>query len=149
MSRRLTFPLFWRIFLTIWLAMAVAVVASNMVTRYLMDRERETIERQVGLQDLAREAVDIRERLGRVETWRFLRREGERRDLHLLLIERDLDLGRLPKSVRERMDSFWHPQKPAAGTPGLTAWWPGRACTARVGWIPASFRPSNPAWRSC
>jgi signal transduction histidine kinase len=127
MSRRLTFPLFWRIFLTIWLAMAVAVVASNMVTRYLMDRERETIERQVGLQDLAREAVDIRERLGRVETWRFLRREGERRDLHLLLIERDLDLGRLPKSVRERMNSFWHPQKPAViDLPGgryrLVAW---------------------------
>ena len=35
------FPLFWRIFISIWLAMAVTVVASNLATRYLLDRERQ------------------------------------------------------------------------------------------------------------
>ena len=53
MKQRPMFPLFWRIFLSIWLAMAVTVVASNLATRMLLDREREAIERQAGLRDLA------------------------------------------------------------------------------------------------
>lgn len=107
------FPLFWRIFLSIWLAMAVTVVASNLATRFLLDRERQAIERQVGLRDLGMEAIDIRERQGRGEAWRFLRSQGERLDLHLILIERDEQDDRLPEPIRERMRSSWNPQKPA------------------------------------
>ena len=76
------FPLFWRIFISIWLAMAVTVVASNLATRYLLDRERQAIERQVGLHEIAREALNLRNRENRGEMWRFLRSEGERLDLH-------------------------------------------------------------------
>jgi hypothetical protein len=36
--------MFWRIFLLIWLAMALTVVVSNIATRELMDRERLAIE---------------------------------------------------------------------------------------------------------
>ena len=57
MTRRLRFPLFWRIFLSIWLAMAVTVLMSNVATRALMERERMAIERQVGLRELALEAL--------------------------------------------------------------------------------------------
>ena len=83
------FPLFWRIFISIWLAMAVTVVASNLATRYLLDRERQAIERQVGLHEIAREALNLRNRENRGEMWRFLRSEGERLDLHLMLIEKE------------------------------------------------------------
>ncbi|RBP22227.1 signal transduction histidine kinase [Marinobacter pelagius] len=113
MKKPMTFPLFWRIFLSIWLAMAVTVVASNLATRFLLDRERQAIERQVGLRDLGMEAIDIRERQGRGDAWRFLRSQGERLDLHLILIERDEQDDRLPEPIRERMRSSWNPQKPA------------------------------------
>ncbi|MCK7546795.1 sensor histidine kinase [Marinobacter koreensis] len=113
MKRRLSFPLFWRIFLSIWLAMAVTVVSSNLATRYLLDRERQAIERQVGLQDLAQKAIAIREQKGRGDAWRFLRAQGERLDLHLVLIQRDEHDDSLPKPIRERMNSAWYPQKPA------------------------------------
>jgi signal transduction histidine kinase len=43
MRRRIILPLFWRTFLSIWLAMAVTVVASNLATRMLLDREGEAI----------------------------------------------------------------------------------------------------------
>ena len=65
MKTRLMFPLFWRIFLSIWLAMAITVVVSNLATRTLLDRERQAIERQVGLRDLAQEAIEVRESKGR------------------------------------------------------------------------------------
>ncbi|WP_239036514.1 HAMP domain-containing sensor histidine kinase [Marinobacter sp. C7] len=107
------FPLFWRIFLSIWLAMAVTVVASNLATRFLLDRERQAIERQVGLRDLGMEAIDVREQKGRGDAWRFLRSQGERLDLHLILVERDDEDDRLPEPIRERMRSSWNPQKPA------------------------------------
>lgn len=107
------FPLFWRIFLSIWLAMAVTVVVSNLATRFLLDRERQAIERQVGLRDLGMEAITVRERQGRGDAWRFLRDEGERLDLHLILFERDDADDRLPEPIRERMRSSWNPQKPA------------------------------------
>ena len=54
MKQRPMFPLFWRIFLSIWLAMAITVVASNLATRMLLDREREAIERQAAPKDRGR-----------------------------------------------------------------------------------------------
>ena len=113
MMKRFMFPLFWRIFLSIWLAMAVTVVASHLASRYLLDRERQAIERQVGLQELAREALVIREQRGRGDAWRFLRSEGERLDLHLMLIEKEQGQHRLPRAIRERIQSGWYPHKPA------------------------------------
>lgn len=106
-------PLFWRIFLSIWLAMAVTVIASNLATRFLLDRERQAIERQVGLHELAREAVGLREQQGRGDAWRFLRSEGERLELHLMLIEKEQGEHRLPDNIRERIQSGWYPNKPA------------------------------------
>src|SRR5690554_4135170 len=111
--KRLMFPLFWRIFLSIWLAMAVTVIASNLATRFLLDRERLAIERQVGLHELALEAVKLREQQGRGDVWRFLRGEGERLQLHLMLIEKEQGDHRLPESIRERIQSGWYPNKPA------------------------------------
>lgn len=126
MKRRTIFPLFWRIFLSIWLAMAVTVVVSNLATRVLLDREREAIERQVGLRDLAEEAIEIRESGDRSEAWRFLRSEGERLELYLVLIEQDENDGELPSFIRDRMNSGWYPQKPAVLDVGdgyrLVAW---------------------------
>lgn len=113
MKRRILFPLFWRIFLSIWLAMAVTVVASNLATRMLLDKEREAIERQAGLRDLAEQAIAIREAGDRGEAWRFLKAEGERLDLHLVLIEQNEHDGKLPSFIRDRMQSGWYPQKPA------------------------------------
>ncbi|MBU2953870.1 sensor histidine kinase [Marinobacter sp. F3R08] len=113
MKRKVTFPLFWRIFFSIWLAMAVTVVASNIATRVLLDRERQAIERQTGLLDVAREAVEIRESPERGSVWRFLKSEGERLDLHLMLLAKGKHDGRLPSHIRERMDAGWYQQKPA------------------------------------
>src|SRR5690554_3324732 len=107
------FPLFWRIFISIWLAMAVTVVASNLATRYLLDRERQAIERQVGLHEIAREALNLRNRENRGEMWRFLRSEGERLDLHLMLIEKEEGHRGLPRNIRERIQSGWYFNKPA------------------------------------
>lgn len=53
MRRRIILPLFWRVFLSIWLAMAVTVVVSDMATRMLLNHGQEAIERQVGLRELA------------------------------------------------------------------------------------------------
>ncbi|MBE0484999.1 HAMP domain-containing sensor histidine kinase [Marinobacter sp.] len=111
--KRFMFPLFWRIFLSIWLAMAITVVAANLATRYLLDRERQAIERQVGLHELASEAVNLREQQSRGDAWRFLRAEGERLDLHLMLIEKEQGEHRLPRHIRERIQSGWYPNKPA------------------------------------
>ncbi|KMQ75799.1 sensor histidine kinase [Marinobacter subterrani] len=126
MKQRTMFPLFWRIFLSIWLAMAVTVVVSNLATRMLLDREREAIERQVGLRELAEEAIDIREAGDRSGAWRFLRDEGERLELYLVLIEQDEKDGKLPSFIRDRMNSGWYPQKPAILDVGdgyrLVAW---------------------------
>jgi len=110
---RFRFTLFWRIFLSIWLAMAVTMVTSQLANRFLQDRERQAIVRQVGLQDIAGEAVNLREQLGRSEARRFLRIEGERLHLHLILIEAEQGHRRLPRMVRERMQSSWHLSKPA------------------------------------
>lgn len=60
-KRPFMFPLFWRIFLLIWLALASAVVLSNLVTRELLDREREAIEDLESLRDVAIEAVRLKQ----------------------------------------------------------------------------------------
>lgn len=126
MSRRVIFPLFWRIFLSIWLAMAVTVVASNLATRMLLDQERQAIERQAGLRGLAEQAIAIREAGDRSEAWRFLKAEGERLELHLVLIDQEEHDGKLPSFIRDRMESGWYPQKPAVLEVGqgyrLVAW---------------------------
>ena len=66
-KRRFMVPLFWRIFLLIWLAMAVTVVVSNLASRVLLDRERAAIERQFFqlTRDLGFEVAAIRESQGR------------------------------------------------------------------------------------
>ena len=46
--------------------------------------------------------------------WRYLREEGQRRDLHLRLIEVDQDDENLPQSIRTRLESSgWYQLKPA------------------------------------
>ncbi|CAN0588911.1 unnamed protein product, partial [Ectocarpus sp. 12 AP-2014] len=113
MTRRVVFPLFWRIFLSIWLAMAITMLISNVATRALMDRERASIERQVGLRELGLEALTVRRSEGRGPAWRFLRAQGERLELHLILVENDEQDGRLPSAIRERLKSGWYRQRPA------------------------------------
>lgn len=114
MSRGLRFSLFWRIFISIWLAMALTMIVGNLVTHTLKDRERQAIERQAGLQELAAEALSVRESEGRGDAWRFLKEQGSKLDLHLFLIEADHNEGSLPESIRERMESGgWYRQRPA------------------------------------
>ncbi|SFR55259.1 Signal transduction histidine kinase [Marinobacter daqiaonensis] len=124
-KQRVTFPLFWRIFLLIWLALATAIVVSNLATRELMDREREAIERLEGLRDVAVEAARLRRGDNQGEFWRYLRSQGERLDLHLMLVDVDDAREQLPDSVRERMRSWYH-RKPAvievSDTQRLVAW---------------------------
>jgi signal transduction histidine kinase len=106
------FPLFWRIFLLIWLALASAVVLSNLVTRELLDREREAIEDLEGLRDVAIEAVRLEQGSDRGAFWRYLRAKGEELNLHLMLVDVDEARDQLPDSVRERMRAWYH-RKPA------------------------------------
>lgn len=106
------FPLFWRIFLLIWLALAAAIALSNLATRELLDRERAAIEQLEGLRDVAIEAARLRQGEDRGAFWRYLRAKGEELDLHLMLVDVDQAGEQLPDSVRERMRS-WHHQKPA------------------------------------
>lgn len=114
MSRPLRFPLFWRVFISIWLAMALSMIAGSVVTYTLKDRERQAIERQTGLQELAVRALAVRENEGRGDAWRFLKEQGSKLDLHLFLIEVDHNDGSLPESIRERMQSGgWYRQRPA------------------------------------
>lgn len=130
MNSRIMFPLFWRIFLSIWLAMAITVVVSNLATRMLLDHERQMIERQVGLQNVALEAIHIKDVQDKRAAWRYLKAQGEQLNLHLLLIHGDesADEGdrHLPSSIRNRMKSGWLPQKPAiidvTGGYQLVAW---------------------------
>lgn len=111
-KRPFMFPLFWRIFLLIWLALASAVVLSNLVTRELLDREREAIEDLESLRDVAIEAVRLRQGEDRGAFWRYLRAKGEELDLHLMLVDVDDAREQLPDSVRERMRAWYH-RKPA------------------------------------
>lgn len=113
MTKRWMFPLFWRIFLAIWLAMALTVVVSQVATYVLLDRERQAIERQLGLRDLGEEAIAVHRQQGRGKAWRFLRDQGTELDLHLILLEQPEGERRLPEAVRERIKGSWYRQKPA------------------------------------
>src|SRR5690554_6898500 len=125
MKRRFIVPLFWRIFLLIWLAMAVTVVVSNLASHVLLDRERAAIERQLELRDLGLEVSAIQEARGRREAHRFLRAQGDELGLHLMMISAGDD-NRLPSAIRSRMESGWYRQKPAIVDVGngdrLIAW---------------------------
>ena len=125
MKRRLMVPLFWRIFLLIWLAMAATVIVSNLASRVLLDRERAAIERQLELRDLGFEVSAVRESRGRGEAHRFLNAQGDELGLHLIMINTDDD-NRLPSAIRSRIESGWYRQKPAIVEVGdgyrLVAW---------------------------
>lgn len=113
MKRGIRLTLFWRVFLLIWLAMAVTVVAGQSVTHLLQDRERQSIERQSGLREVAVQAAALREGPDKGRFWRFLRQEGERLDLHLRMVEASNDED-LPQVIRERLESSgWYHLKPA------------------------------------
>jgi len=125
MKRRLMVPLFWRIFLLIWLAMAVTVVVSSLVSQVLLDRERAGIERQLELRDLGLEVAAIRDSRGRREAYKFLSAQGDELGLHLMMITAD-ENERLPPAIRSRIESGWYRQKPAIvdleGRYRLIAW---------------------------
>lgn len=125
MKRRLMVPLFWRIFLLIWLAMAVTVVISNLASRVLLDRERAAIERQLELRDLGFEVAAIRENQGRRAAHKFLNAQGDELGLHVMMINAEGDK-RLPSAIRSRIKSGWYRQKPAIVDVGdgyrLIAW---------------------------
>ncbi|MDI9244792.1 sensor histidine kinase [Marinobacter sp. CHS3-4] len=106
--------LFWRVFISIWVAMVITALAGNVVTHTLQDRERAAIERQAGLRDVARQALAYRRDDDGGSMWRYLRSEGQRLDLHLRLIETDRDDKGLPQNIRERLEtSGWYNLKPA------------------------------------
>ncbi|SFM37807.1 sensor histidine kinase [Marinobacter zhejiangensis] len=111
-GRRRWFPLFWRIFLMIWLAMAGTVVISNLVTRELVERERSGIERQHELRQVGEEAIRIREQEGRGAMRRYLFQQSHELDLRIVLLDDELE-ERLPDEVRQRMERGWHHQRPA------------------------------------
>ncbi|AHI32934.1 hypothetical protein AU15_00150 [Marinobacter salarius] len=109
-----------------------------------------SIERQVGLRELALEALVVRENEGRGAAWRFLKEQGKSLDLHLLLIDADRNDGDLPSSIRERMKSGgWHRQKPAVIEVGedhrLVAW---PRLDGEAGLIPSCSVSWNWGWRS-
>lgn len=125
MKQRLTVPLFWRIFLLIWLAMAAAIIVSGLASGFLLDRERAGIERQLELRDLGFEVASILDSRGRRDAHRFLRSQGDELGLHLMIIGSDND-ERLPEAIRSRLKSGWYRQKPAIVNVGeeyrLIAW---------------------------
>ncbi len=126
MMKPITFPLFWRIFLSIWLALALTVVFSNLAMTTLQDRERQDIERQIGLRDVGLEALQVRATRGRGEAWRFLKDQGERLGLRLVLVSGDESTGKLPPPIRDHMQSGWFRERPAVVELGggyrLVAW---------------------------
>ena len=114
MSFRPRLTLFWCIFLSIWLAMAVTAVASYIITQTLQERELTAIERQASLREIALQALDYRRDSDGARLWRFLKSEGQRLDLHLRLIEVARDDKELPQVIRERLaSSDWYHLKPA------------------------------------
>ncbi|TGN40145.1 sensor histidine kinase [Marinobacter confluentis] len=114
MMPRLRVTLFWRVFISIWMAMAITLVAGNMATHALQDRERAAIERQAGLRDVAMQALAFRRDDDGGSLWRYLKSEGQRLDLHLRLIEVDQNDEELPQVIRERLESSgWYSLRPA------------------------------------
>nr|WP_298373338.1 HAMP domain-containing sensor histidine kinase [uncultured Halomonas sp.] len=112
MRRRLGWPLFWRIFLLIWIAMIAAVFASNMALHELARRERVQLEQREDLMSLARQAVELETSNQRRAARRFLHRAGQRLQLQLILLEGDETEGIGPRShPRSRREGY--PQRPA------------------------------------
>jgi signal transduction histidine kinase len=94
--------------------MAITVIAGNIATHTLQERERSAIERQAGLREVAMQALAFRRDDDGGSLWRYLKSEGQRLDLHLRLIEVDQDDEELPKVIRERLESSgWYHLKPA------------------------------------
>ncbi|TBW54275.1 HAMP domain-containing histidine kinase [Marinobacter halodurans] len=89
MKWRFYWPLSWRIFFLVWFAMAMAVVLSNVAIQELARQERLQLEQRADLAKLAERAVVIRESGKPREAFRFLREQGERHRLRLLLVEGD------------------------------------------------------------
>ncbi|SHF23396.1 His Kinase A (phospho-acceptor) domain-containing protein [Modicisalibacter ilicicola DSM 19980] len=138
MKRRLAWPLFWRIFLLIWIAMAVAVLASNMAIRELTRQERAQLEQRDDLARLARQAAELEVAGERRLARRLLHQAGQRLELHLILLEEDGDTG---PGGRSRGRHERYPQRPAViDTPQgyrLMAWPRGGG----TGWLdPRLFR---------
>ncbi|WP_227370253.1 sensor histidine kinase [Halomonas sp. M20] len=141
MKHRLTWPLFWRIFLLIWIAMAVAVLASNMAIRELARRERVQLEQREDLARLARQAAELEAARGHRAARRLLRQAGERWQLFLILDEGENAYGDGPVEGRMRMRHERNPQRPAViETPQgyrLLAW----PRSGGAGWLdPRMFR---------
>jgi signal transduction histidine kinase len=114
MMPRLRVTLFWRIFISIWVAMAITLLAGTFATHILQDRERAAIERQAGLRDVAMQALAFRRNGDGGGLWGYLKSEGQRLDLHLRLIEVDQNDEELPQVIRERLESSgWYSLKPA------------------------------------
>jgi|GEM_PF-2395215 signal transduction histidine kinase len=114
MMPRLRITLFWRVFMSIWVAMAVTLIAGHMTTQTLQDRERSAIERQAGLRDVAMQALSYRRDDDGGSLWRYLKSEGQRLDLHLRLIEVNQNDEDLPQVIRERLESSgWYSLRPA------------------------------------
>jgi signal transduction histidine kinase len=114
MMPRLRITLFWRVFMSIWVAMAITLIAGHMTTQTLQDRERAAIERQAGLRDVAMQALSFRRDDDGGSLWRYLKSEGQRLDLHLRLIEVNQNDEDLPQVIRERLESSgWYSLRPA------------------------------------
>jgi signal transduction histidine kinase len=107
--------------------MTITVIASNIATHALQERERSAIERQAGLRDVAMQALAYRRDDDGGSLWRYLKSEGQRLDLHLRLIEVNQNDEELPQVIRERLESSgWYHLRPAvipvAGDYQLVAW---------------------------
>jgi two-component system OmpR family sensor kinase len=58
-QRRFTVSLFWRIFLMVWLAMALTLGAGQLVSRLLVAQEQQAMTRQLGLYELGQEVLAL------------------------------------------------------------------------------------------
>ena len=135
-GRRFAVPLFWRIFLMVWLAMALTLVAGQLVSRLLVEQEQQAMARQLGLYELGQEALALRQSGGGDAARKFLRQQGRTLGLHLILAGPETSDGlghsrNLPANVHNRMDSHWLALKPAAielaGNHRLIAWPRGKS----------------------
>ncbi|MGQ7274167.1 sensor histidine kinase [Marinobacter sp. V034] len=113
MKRRLTLPLFWRIFLLIWIAMAVAVVASNMALHELSRRERVQLEQRDDLAQVARQAAELKASGDRRGARDILHRIGERESLYLILVDSDEQENTKPGRFGKHLRHGFPPQRPA------------------------------------
>ncbi|MGP4843917.1 HAMP domain-containing sensor histidine kinase [Marinobacter sp. 1Y8] len=113
MKRRLTLPLFWRIFLLIWIAMAVAVVASNMALQEISRRERVQLEQRDDLARIAQQAAELKVSGDRRGAWDLLRQSGERESLYLILVDGDEQGNAKPKYFGKHMRPGFPHQRPA------------------------------------